>query len=135
MQHEKWICAMVLCPKLLCLEFEWKLLIGVMSVYCISANSFLPWIVPPFNSFRGNYSVYEVKNCRNAESIWKILHFSLSKKNIFCRNYSRTYGIQVYHVIRLNKHTFHQFPTLQISIGWLSVISTVIPLALIGFYL
>ena len=30
-------------------------------IYRISANSFLPWIVSHFNSFRGNYSIYEVK--------------------------------------------------------------------------
>ena len=26
-------------------------------------------IFPPFNSFRGNYLIYEVKNCHNAETI------------------------------------------------------------------
>ena len=31
------------------------------------------------NSFRGNYSIYEVKNC-HAETIRKFLHFTLSKK-------------------------------------------------------
>ena len=35
---------------------------------------------------------------------------------------------------RLDKFDF-TLPTLQISIGWLSVISSVIPLALKGFYL
>ena len=25
--------------------------------------------IPPFNCFRGNYSIYEVKNCHNAETI------------------------------------------------------------------
>ena len=27
-----------------------------------------PQIVSPFDSFRGNYSVYEVRNCHNAEN-------------------------------------------------------------------
>ena len=49
----------------------------------ISANSFLPWIVTPFNSFRSIYSIYEVKNCHNAENIWKFPHFPLSTKNSF----------------------------------------------------
>ena len=62
------------------------------SSYSISANSFLPWIVSPFNSFRGNYSIYEVKNYLNAETIWKIPHFPLLKKNSFRGNYSRKYG-------------------------------------------
>ena len=35
------------------------------------------------NSFRNNYSIYEVKNCHNAETIWKYPHFPLSKKNSF----------------------------------------------------
>ena len=46
--------------------------------------SFLPWIVSPFNSVRGNYSIYEVKNCHNAETIWKFPQFPLSKKNNVC---------------------------------------------------
>ena len=61
--------------------------------YRISTNSFLPWIVAPFNSFRGNYSIYAVKNCHNAETtIWKFPDFPLSKKNSFRGNYSRKYG-------------------------------------------
>ena len=63
------------------------------SSYSISANSFLPWIVSPFNSFRGNYSIYKVKNCHNAENIWKILHFPLPKKG----NYMRKYGRLLFH--------------------------------------
>ena len=47
---------------------------------------------PPFNIFRSNYSIYEVKNCHNVETIWKFQHFLLSKKNNFRRNYSRKYG-------------------------------------------
>ena len=31
--------------------------------------SFLPCIVSPFNSFCGNYLIYEVKNCHNAETV------------------------------------------------------------------
>ena len=27
------------------------------------------------------YSIYEVKNCHNAKTIWKFPHFPLSKKN------------------------------------------------------
>jgi hypothetical protein len=57
--------------------------------YRISANSFLP----PLNSFRGNYSIYEVKNCRNAENIWKFPHSLLPKKHSFRGNYSWKYGI------------------------------------------
>ena len=57
------------------------------SRYPISANSFLPGIVSPFNSFRGNYSIYEVKNCYNVESIY------VSKKNSFLGNYTRKYGM------------------------------------------
>ena len=41
------------------------------------------------NSFRGNYSIYEVKKCHNAETIWKFPHFPLSKKNSFRGNYLR----------------------------------------------
>ena len=36
-----------------------------MNSYQISANRFLPWIVPPFNIFWDNYSIYEAKNCHN----------------------------------------------------------------------
>ena len=50
---------------------------------------------PPFNSFSNNYSIYEVKNCQNAETILKFPHFPISKKNSFCGNYSRKYGIYV----------------------------------------
>ena len=60
--------------------------------YRTSANSFLPWIVFPLQSFRGNYSIYEVKNCHNAETIWKFPHFLLSEKNCFHGNYMRKYG-------------------------------------------
>ena len=49
-------------------------------VYRISANSFIPWIVSPLNSFHGNYSIYEVKNCHNAETIWKFPHFPLLRQ-------------------------------------------------------
>ena len=45
----------------------------------ISANSFLPWKISPFNSFRSNYSIYEVKNCRNVETM-KIFTFYTFKK-------------------------------------------------------
>ena len=65
----------------------------VIFSYCISTNSFLPSIVSPFNSFRGNYSIHEVKNCHNAETIWNFPHFPLSKKTSFCGNYTRKYGI------------------------------------------
>ena len=61
-------------------------------MYRISANSFLPWIVSPFNSFRANYSIHEVKNCHNAEIIWKFSYFPLSKKKSVRRNYSQKYG-------------------------------------------
>jgi hypothetical protein len=47
---------------------------------------------PTFNSFRGNYSIYEVKNCHNAETIWKFPHFQLSKKSTFRGNYTWKYG-------------------------------------------
>ena len=63
------------------------------NIYHISPHSFLPSIVSPFNSFRGNYSIYEVKNYHNAETIWKFLHFPLSKNNSFHGNYTRKYGI------------------------------------------
>ena len=49
----------------------------------ISANSLLPSIVSPFNSFCSNHSIFELKNCHNSETIWKT-HFPLSKKNSFC---------------------------------------------------
>ena len=51
--------------------------------YHIFANSFLPWIISPLNSFRNNYSTHEVKNRHNAEIIWKFPHFPLSTKNSF----------------------------------------------------
>jgi hypothetical protein len=70
-----------------------SLIIANVLEYRISGNSFLPWIVSPFNSFRGNYSIYEVKNYHNAETIWKFPHFTLSKKNSFRGNYSRKHGI------------------------------------------
>ena len=47
---------------------------------------------PPFNSFLGNYSIHEVKNCHNAEIIWKFSYFPLSKKKSVRRNYSQKYG-------------------------------------------
>ena len=59
--------------------------------YRISTISFLPLIVTFFNNFRGNYSIYEVKDCHNAETIWKFPHFSLSKENSFLGNYIQTY--------------------------------------------
>ena len=31
-----------------------------------------PRIVSPFDSFRGNYSIYEVRNCHNAETFYRI---------------------------------------------------------------
>ena len=38
--------------------------------YRVSTNSFLLLIAPPpFNSFWGNYSISEVKNCQSAETI------------------------------------------------------------------
>ena len=37
--------------------------------YRIYMNIFLPLIVSPFNSLRGNYSINEVKNCHNAETL------------------------------------------------------------------
>jgi hypothetical protein len=55
------------------------------NLYRISANN--------FNSFRRNYSIYEVKNCPNAETIRKFPHFPLSKKNSFRGNYMRKYSI------------------------------------------
>ena len=54
--------------------------------YHISANSFLPWIVSP------HFSIYEVKNCHNTETIWKFPHFPLSKKNSFRGNCLWKYG-------------------------------------------
>ena len=53
----------------------------------------LPQIDPPLNSFSSNYSIYEVKNCYNEETIWKFPHFLLSKKNSFRGNYLQKYGI------------------------------------------
>ena len=35
------------------------------------------------HNFQGNYSIYEVKNCHNAETIRQFPHFLLSKKNSF----------------------------------------------------
>ena len=64
----------------------------LVTEYHISANSFLSWKVPPFNSFHGNYSIYKVKNCHNAETILKFPHFPLSKKNSFRRNYKWKYS-------------------------------------------
>ena len=51
------------------IEFLCSILLEGVSLYRISANSFLPWIFSPFNSFRNNYSIYEVKNCHNAKTI------------------------------------------------------------------
>ena len=63
--------------------------------YRISTNSFLPWVVSPLNSFHGNYSIYEVKNCHNAETIWKFSHFTLSKKNSYSRKYGNYFGMEI----------------------------------------
>ena len=32
--------------------------------------------------WNSNYSIYEIENCYNAESIWKFPHFTLSKKKV-----------------------------------------------------
>ena len=50
---------------------EFFKLVNTKTSYRISANSFLPWIFSPFNSFRGNYSIYEVKRYHN----FHIFHF------------------------------------------------------------
>ena len=52
-------------------------------------------------SFCGSYSIYELRNCHNAETIWKYSRFPLSKKNSFWRNYSRKYSIQYFWVFLL----------------------------------
>ena len=68
----------------------------------ISLDAIFPQIISsleqftPFNSFPNNYSIHEVKNCQNAETIWKFPHFPLSKKNSFRGNYMRKYSI-LYH--------------------------------------
>ena len=58
----------------------------VVFKYRISANSFLPGIVSPFNNFLGNYSIYEVKKNATMRRLWKFPHFPLSKKNSYPRN-------------------------------------------------
>ena len=88
------------------------------SGYCISANSFLLWKICSFNSFRGNYSKYEVKNCHNAETIWKFPHFWLSKKNSFQGNYLQKYGMYEKFLVlvilfRPNLFLFQYYKTLK----------------------
>ena len=56
----------------------------VLTCRAVVLSSDLPYFrkkFPPLNSFHGNYSIYEVKKCHNAETIWKFPHFPLSKKN------------------------------------------------------
>ena len=52
--------------------------------YRNSTNSFLPSIVSPFNSFRGNYSIYEVDNCHNNYENFHIFHFQ--KSTVFAKS-------------------------------------------------
>ena len=59
-------------------------------------------------SFRGNYSIYQLKNCHNAETIRQFPHFLLSKKNSFRGNYTRRYGSRsssTYYCLLLRAHT------------------------------
>ena len=76
---------------------------------------------PPLNSFRSNYSIYEVKNCHNAETIWKFPHFPLSKKNSFNGNYLRKYSKQK-SAFSVSSLTIAAMPSLlcrlQILVGW-----------------
>ena len=59
-------------------------------LYHISANSFLPWIVSPapFNSFRGNYSIYEVKNLHNVETRYVLILFE-TNLTLHCKSKSK----------------------------------------------
>ena len=71
------------------------------------------------NSFRGNYSIYEVKNCHNAETIWKFPHFLLSKKNSFRGNYTRKYGTHMIcydHVLLYFFFQKHNWHSLQVAL-------------------
>ena len=56
-------------------------------IYRISANSFL-----------GNYSIYEVKDGHNVETIWKFPHFPLMKMNSFHRNYPGNTVLNSWHI-------------------------------------
>ena len=62
-------------------------------VYTDVRYTIFPRIVSPLSSFRSNYSIHEVKNCHNAETVSKFPHFLPSKKNSFHGNYSRKYGM------------------------------------------
>ena len=65
----------------------------ISTKYHIFANCFFPWILSPLQNFHNNCSIYEVKNCNNAETKWKFPHFPLSKKNSFRGNFLRKYGM------------------------------------------
>ena len=60
----------------------------LVTEYHIAANSFLSWKVPHFNSFHGNYSIYEVKNCHNTETTWKFPYFPLQLFNLWSKKLS-----------------------------------------------
>ena len=76
--------------------------------------------------FRGNYSIYEVKNYHNAETIRKFPHFTLSKKNSFrgnmvccqvCKSFDNFHEIYDFtsHQISSLPQKFHQ-PTYLLTI-------------------
>ena len=60
----------------------------------VTWNTVFPQIVsfleqfPPLNIFCGNYSIYEVKNCHNAETMKTAACFTLKKEQ-----YLRKYGM------------------------------------------
>ena len=85
---------------------------------------------PPLNSFRGNYSIYEVKNCHNAETIWKFPHFPhfpLTKNNSFRGNYLWKYG--TWNFIRwwnrIQFHTCFEFLSVRRSYRFSNLTSTI----------
>ena len=61
--------------------------------------------LPPLNSFCGNFSIYEVKNCHNVEIIEKFHIFQFQKRNCFCGNYSQNKVYTLQHDLTFVAHS------------------------------
>ena len=75
---------------------NWNLAVKTNFEYCISGNSFQPWIVssPYIGKKLFKFSLYKRKP--NAETIWDFWGFENSNKNSFRVNYLRKYGTFVW---------------------------------------